>query len=202
MFGTNGAMKPWSVLKSEFSWSKNSHFYWIQLNIAIPKAWKENLCKGDKNFHNLTFSGHHYFKKYQIYSLSKCNSKELYSQQISLDETKTKLQIYFEKRFPNKEFEWKCIYILSRRVTIDTNLHIFWYKILNNVLYLNEKLFKFKIVSSLLCSSCNSENEAPIHLFYCCNQTNFLWSKLQELLNSEIILLQNTLQIAFFGFFR
>ena len=128
MFGTNGAMKPWSVLKSEFSWSKNSHFYWIQLNIAIPKAWKENLCKGDKNFHNLTFSGHHYFKKYQIYSLSKCNSKELYSQQISLDETKTKLQIYFEKRFPNKEFEWKCIYILSRRVTIDTNLHIFGIK--------------------------------------------------------------------------
>ena len=48
---------------------------------------------------------------------------------------------------------------MSRRVTIDTNLRIFQYKILNNVLYLNEKLFKFKIVSSPLCSFCNSENE-------------------------------------------
>ena len=40
---------------------------------------------------------------------------------------------------------------MLRRVTIDTNLLIFRYKILNNVLNLNEKLFKFKIVSSTLC---------------------------------------------------
>ena len=32
---------------------------------------------------------------------------------------------------------------MPRRVTIDTNLRIFQYKTLNNVLYLNEKLFKF-----------------------------------------------------------
>ena len=71
------------------------------------------------------------------------------------------------------------------RVTIDTNLHMFQYEILNNVLYLNEKLFKFKIVSSPLCSFCNSGNETPKHLFYSCNQTKSLWSKLQEL---EILL--------------
>ena len=70
-------MKPWSVFKSEFSLGKNSHFYWIQLNNAIPEVWKENLYKGEKTFHDLTFSGHH-IKKYQIYSLSKCNSKELF----------------------------------------------------------------------------------------------------------------------------
>ena len=33
--------------------------------------------------------------------------------------------------------------IMPRRVTIDTNLYIFQHKILNNVLYLNEKLFEF-----------------------------------------------------------
>ena len=58
---------------------------------------------------------------------------------------------------------------MPRRVTIDTNLRIFRYKILNNVLYLNEKLFKSKIVSSPLYSFCNSENETPIHLFHSCN---------------------------------
>ena len=56
LFDTNGAMKPWSVFKSEFSLSKNSHFYWIQLNNANPKAWKENLYKGDKNFHDLNLA--------------------------------------------------------------------------------------------------------------------------------------------------
>ena len=103
-------MKTWSVFKSEFSLSKNSHYYWIQLDNAIPKAWKENLHKGDKNFHALTFS--HIIKKYQIYSLSKCNSKELYSLQVSLNETKTKSQIYFEKLFRNKKIKWKCIYLM------------------------------------------------------------------------------------------
>ena len=71
---------------------------------------------------------------------------------------------------------------------------------MNNVLYLNEKLFKFQIVSSPLCSFCNSENETPMHLFYYFNETKSLWSKFQELLNSEIPLPQNTPQSAFFGF--
>ena len=64
---------------------------------------------------------------------------------------------------------------MPRRVTIDTNLRIFQYKILNNMLYLNEKLFKFEIIVSPLCSFCNFEDETPIHLFYSCNQTNSLW---------------------------
>ena len=84
---------------------------------------------------------------------------------------------------------------MPRRVTIDINLRISQYTILNNVLYLNEKLFKFKIVSSL-----NSEDGTPIHLFYSCNQTKSLWFKFQELLNSEILLPQNTPQSAYFGF--
>ena len=75
------------------------------------------------------------------------------------------------------------MHFMPRRVTIDINLRIFQYKILNDVLYLNEKLFKFKIVSSL-----NSEDGTPIHLFYSCNQTKSLWFKFQELLNSEILL--------------
>ena len=114
LFDTNGAMKPWSVFKSEFSLSKNSHFYWIQLNNAIPKAWKENLCKGDKNFHDLTFSRHHIIKKHHLYSLRKCNSKELSSLQVSLNDMKTKSQIYFEKLFPNKDIQWKCIFLMPR----------------------------------------------------------------------------------------
>ena len=63
---------------------------------------------------------------------------------------------------------------MSRRVTIVTNLRTFQYKISNNVLYLNEKYFRFKFVSSPICSFCNSEDETPLHLFYSCNQTKSL----------------------------
>ena len=44
------------------------------------------------------------------------------------------------------------------------------------MLYLNEKLFKFKIVDSPLCSLCETENESVLHLFYDCTVT----SNLQE----------------------
>ena len=66
-FDTNGEMKPWSVFKSEFSLSKNNYFYWIQLNNAIPNAYKENLYKGDKILHEFNFSQHHIIKKYHVY---------------------------------------------------------------------------------------------------------------------------------------
>ena len=123
------------MLKSEFSLSKNSHFYCIQLRNVIPKALKANIYKGDKKFHDLTFSGHHIIREYQIYSLSKCNSKELYSLLVSLNASNTTSQIYFEKLFQNKEIKLEYIYLTPRRVTADTILHIFQYKILNNVLY-------------------------------------------------------------------
>ena len=72
---------------------------------------------------------------------------------------------------------------MQRRVTIDTNLRILQYKTLNNLLYLNEKLFKYKFVSSPLSSLCNLEDGTPIHLFYSCNQTKSFWSKFYELFN-------------------
>ena len=70
LFGNNGAMKPSSEIKRAFGLSKNNHFYWIQLNNAIPKTWKE----------------------------SKCNSQELCSLQVFLNDSETKSHIYFEKK--------------------------------------------------------------------------------------------------------
>ena len=48
LFDTNGAMRPWSVFKSEFILIKNSYFYYISLNNAIPKAWKGNFYIEDE----------------------------------------------------------------------------------------------------------------------------------------------------------
>ena len=50
-------------------------------------------------------------------------------------------QYYFEIKFPDVEFDWKYIYTLSRKITTDPYSRYFQYKILNNVLYLNDKLF-------------------------------------------------------------
>ena len=145
---------------------------------------------------------HHLIKRNQIYSLDKSNSKELYCLQISLNNSKTRSQLYFEDLFQIKDIDWKHVYLLPRRVTVDTNLRIFQYKILNNVLYLNENVFRFKKISYPLCSFYQSENETPIHLFHGCIKTNLLWYwyKLKKSLKTKIDLPVNTPQSAIFGF--
>ena len=72
------------------------------------------------------------------------------------------------------------MYLLPRRVTLDTNLRMFQYELLNNVLYLNNMLFMFKKVDSPLCSYFNEEEETPLHLFHSCLKTKQLWKKLTQ----------------------
>ena len=148
----------------------------------------------------LSVYNHNLIKKNQIYSLDKCNSKELECLQISLNNSKTRSQLYFEDLFQIKDIDWKHVYLLPRRVTVDTNLRIFQYKILNNVLYLNENVFRFKKISYPLCSFYQSENETPIHLFHGCIKTNLLWYKLKKIMKAKIDLPVNTPQSAIFGF--
>ena len=60
---------------------------------------------------------------------------------------KTTCQSYHEKNFDDYDFNWKLIYRIPRIATLETKIRIFQYKLLNNVLYLNKKLFQFGIIS-------------------------------------------------------
>ena len=84
---------------------------------------------------------------------------------------------------------WGKIYLLPRVTTIDSSLRSFQYKILNNTLYLNERLFKFNIVDSPLCSLCKQENESVIHLFAICSEARSLWDQLSTWTSSQNIIL-------------
>ena len=68
------------------------------------------------------------------------------------------------------------------------------------MLYLNEKLFRFKKISCPFCSFYQSKNETPIHLFNGCIKTNLLWYKLKKFLKAKIDLSVNTPQSVIFGF--
>ena len=59
-------------------------------------------------------------------------------------------QSYCEKLLETTNLNWKEIYILPRQVSIDINLRMFQYKLLNNILFLNKILFKYKKVILLL----------------------------------------------------
>ena len=61
--------------------------------------------------------------------------------------------------------DWATVYLLPQKTTIESRMRIFQYKILNNILYLNNRLYKFGYIESPLYSLCNSEIETTIHLF-------------------------------------
>ena len=134
----------------------------------------KNLIGGKEcgdNISDLIVNEHHLIKKHEIYCSEKLNSRELYNMQRILN---VECSNIFREKFQNLELEWEDIYTLPRRVTINTNLRIFQYKLLHNILYLNEMLFKFGKKVSPLCSFSMEEPESLIHLFYSCTKTNFL----------------------------
>ena len=108
-----------------------------------PSCLERNIFRVDNNINYLIIKEHLLIKNHQIYCLENLNNRELYNMQLRLKVEKPSAQTYFEKAFENPELEWKDIYTLARRVTININLRIFQYKLLHSILYLNVMLYKF-----------------------------------------------------------
>ena len=76
--------------------------------------------------------------------------------------------------------EWNRAYVLPRLCTIDSYLRVFQYKILNNILFLNNRLFKMGKIDSSLCSFYKVTSETITLIFCGCNKSKFLWQKIQN----------------------
>ena len=73
--------------------------------------------------------------------------------------------------------------MLRRIVTIESSLRSFQFKLLSNILYLNERPFKFNVIRSPLYSLCSLVNEIVAHLFCECKETVRTWKHLKTWTN-------------------
>ena len=78
--------------------------------------------------------------------------------------------------------------------------YLFQYKLLNNILYLNKKLFHFGITFQSKCSFCQLYDETPHHIFYECTYAQNLWNQLRLYLSEKVTLPILNPQGAIFGF--
>ena len=124
----------------------------------------------------------------------------MYSKLILASGNTPSSQKCFGKVFPNKNFDWKKIYILSRVVTINSFQRKFQYKILHNILYLNKMLFTFGKTKRPLCSFCHSYNETIYHTFLECICVIQPCNHLRLFVTNDIFLPILTPQTAIFGF--
>ena len=120
--------------------------------------------------------------------------------QLCLKYDKPTCQSYHEKSFFDYDFNWKLIYGIPRITTLETKIRIFQYKLLNNVLYLNKKVFQFGIISQSKYSFCELYDETLLHIFYKCTYAQNLWNRLRLYLLEKVALPVLYPQSASFGF--
>ena len=104
-------------------------------------------------------------------------SKTLYRELRNRVITPPTAQLNFYTHFVNYVLEWKEIYSLPFRTTLDTKLHEFQYKLLNRCLVTNSFLNKIGIIPSPACSFCGEMNEFLEHFFICHRCTKDFWAK-------------------------
>ena len=126
----------------------------------------------------------------------KVTSKMLYNQFKRKKQTVPAAQKKIELKYPDLSLEWKDIYSLPFTITHDTKTREFQYKLLNNIVFTNDKLFRFKMIDSPLCAFCQTEVESPEHLFFHCNVTKSFWQLLCSWMSEQ------TLENVIFGVFN
>ena len=100
----------------------------------------------------------------------------LLKESAPLQHHKCILKKNLDKASDKDTIKWKAVFILPRCVTISSRLRIFHYKILKDILYLNNTLFKMKLVQDPKCSICESNAETITHLFVECQFVSSVWT--------------------------
>ena len=144
----------------------------------------------------LVVKDHHSLRGSRIITLEKLSSKELYSLLISAIDHPPASQKYFDNLFSTIELPWKEIYLTACKATANSHLRCLHYKIINNVPYLNKKLFSN--TQSPLYSLCYTKAETTLHVFHKCSVTEILWNHL--FFETDLYFLDLTPQAVLFGF--
>ena len=105
----------------------------------------------------------------KVIDLASHSSKLIYNEFRLLKQTPSTAKAKILNKHPDLAIDWKKLYSLA----FDTKLREFQYKILNLIIFTNEKLHRFKMVDSPLCAFCNAEEESLEHLLYFCKVSTF-----------------------------
>ena len=153
LFDRKGEMKNWETVSQEFNLNPVHFLKWYGVLKSIPSSWKkalrshsveesiiskESQCGIEANGKFIPINGVTAKLVYNLcisHKFSPPTSKKLLSTKFNIEDQKT----------------WSSVYLLPVSTTLDTKIRMFQYKILNNILYLNQRLYHMKLVASPLC---------------------------------------------------
>ena len=149
-----------NLINSQLSW-----FQYIQIINAIPKQWKDKLKQPELCIRNFESDKPVFLK--QIYK------------QTLLDRQKEPIT-GCKKWTVTENHKWSNTFILARKMSKETKLQTFQYKILHRILPTNKRKFEQKLSNDPHCSDCPQVVESIEHMLYECKNAKALWDKLVD----------------------
>ncbi|RUA06576.1 MAG: hypothetical protein DSY43_01730, partial [Gammaproteobacteria bacterium] len=178
-----GNLPNWNSIKIK-GWMDSEYLIWRSIIDAIPAEWRVQLKLGIDQSSNLDISVKYMEISNKLTPVNKVNAKMIYWKLTKRKFKKATSQRSIAEKLGETDIEWSSVYSRIYQSTIDTKLRAFQYKILNNCLYLNQKLFLFKLVESPNCTFCFHHIESIEHFFLECLETRNFYIKCRIWLKS------------------
>ena len=93
-------------------------------------------------------------------------------------------------KYPDINVEWDKVYYLPFRSTLESKTWEFQYKILNCIVYTNERLYRFGLVASPSCAFCQETAESIEHLLFSCKISSEFWKHILSWLKDNDIYIE------------
>ena len=119
------------------------------------------------------------------------SSKKIYRLFQEKKQTTPTAKVKLATKGSNIDIDWKSVYSLSFCTTLESKLREFQLKILNRIVFTNEKLFRFGMADSPSCAFCQTEVESVEHLLFSCRVSSSFWKHVLSSLRDYNISVDN-----------
>ena len=134
-----GNFLSWHLGKSKYNLDNKDFISWIGLIESIPQMWKREIklffLHSAESCSPCSLRREHFLEDLTVKGTFKTLIRPLVQQSTA--------QRSIERVLPMNNIDLATVYLLPQKTTIESRMHIFQYKILNNILYLNNRLYKF-----------------------------------------------------------
>ena len=157
----------------------------------MPKHWKHNpdmskfTVDQDEPMLGILFKHH---DRSTHYHLNQCTTKRTVPGIVKQYFISPRSEIFFINALDSTTLDWEYIYQLPYKLTLDTKLREFHWKLTHNILPTNVLLHKMTPprVPSSACTFCKDEEESILHLFCNCNHVKVFWNTFTENLGKRL----------------
>lgn len=119
------------------------------------------------------------------------SSKQIYRLFLEKKQTTPTAKVKLAAKYSNIDIDRKSVYSLPFRTTLESKLREFQFKILNRIVFTNEKLFRFGLAESPSCAFCQTEVESVEHLLFSCRVSSSFWKHVLSWLRNNNVSVDN-----------